>query len=133
MSGSADTPKLRNSFCSLSVIVYALYILSALLGVTGIIGVMIAYECRRDAAGTLYASHFTNAIRIFWVSLALMLCSAALGALLYSYRGHFDDFSSLQVCLIWAALFLCAAMFIRLLRKVIRGLVLVFEDRPYPL
>ncbi|HJV97085.1 MAG TPA: hypothetical protein VJ608_13650 [Albitalea sp.] len=48
------------------MVVYALQALSFLWGVTAIVGVIIAYVKRDDAAGTLYASHFDWQIRSFW-------------------------------------------------------------------
>ena len=51
------------------MVVYALQALSFLWGVTAIIGVIIAYVKRDDAAGTLYASHFDWQIRSFWWAL----------------------------------------------------------------
>lgn len=49
---------------------YILYALSAFTGFTAVIAIIINYVKREDAAGTLYASHFTWQIRTFWWSLA---------------------------------------------------------------
>ncbi|HET8726685.1 MAG TPA: hypothetical protein VFO41_04150 [Alphaproteobacteria bacterium] len=48
--------------------VYALYAASFLFGVTALAGVIIAYLKRRDAAGTIYASHVDWTIRTFWIA-----------------------------------------------------------------
>jgi uncharacterized membrane protein len=43
-----------------------------------VVGVVIAYLKRSDAAGTIYESHLTYAIRTFWIGLALGLAGAVL-------------------------------------------------------
>jgi uncharacterized membrane protein len=53
-------------------IVWGLYILSVLNGITAIIGVVLAYAWRDTAPGDPLNSHFGKAIRVFWISLAIM-------------------------------------------------------------
>jgi uncharacterized membrane protein len=48
-----------------AIAVWVLYLASYLTGITAIVGVIIAYVKRQDAAGTPYASHMTYAIRTF--------------------------------------------------------------------
>lgn len=50
---------------------YILYAATLLVGVTAIVGVIIAYLCRRDVAGTWLESHVRWLIRTFWISLGL--------------------------------------------------------------
>jgi uncharacterized membrane protein len=57
------------SLKQLTMVIYVLYALSAFTGFTGIVAIIINYIKREDAAGTLYASHFTWQIRTFWWSL----------------------------------------------------------------
>ena len=57
------------SLRQLTLVIYVLYALSFVLGVTLLIGVIVAHVKRDDARGTLYESHFTWLIRIFWWSL----------------------------------------------------------------
>lgn len=53
---------------------YILFAVGAITGgLTAIIGVIVAYLKRGDAAGTIYESHFTWLIRSFWIGLALSL------------------------------------------------------------
>ncbi|SDV51272.1 DUF4870 family protein [Chitinasiproducens palmae] len=60
-------------------VIYALYAASWLTGgVSTLVGVIIAYVKRRDAAGTVYASHATWLIRTFWGSLWVGLVGFAL-------------------------------------------------------
>jgi len=57
----------------MAIVVHGLYAASCLTGFSGIIGLVIAYVKRSEAAGTIYASHFTYAIRTFWIGLAMAL------------------------------------------------------------
>lgn len=52
-----------------TMIIYILYMASVLLGVTSIVGVIMAYVKRADFAGTEYEDHITYLIRTFWISL----------------------------------------------------------------
>lgn len=51
-------------------LVYGLYAGSFVMGVTALIGVIVAYVKRGEAAGTWQETHFTWQIRTFWVALA---------------------------------------------------------------
>ena len=55
-----------------------LYAASIVIGFTSIVGVVIAYLKRADAAGTIYESHLTYAIRTFWIGLGLGLAGVVL-------------------------------------------------------
>lgn len=57
------------SLKQLTLITYILYALSAVIGFTAIVAVIINYVKREDTAGTIYESHFTWQIRTFWFSL----------------------------------------------------------------
>ncbi|MGD0867725.1 MAG: hypothetical protein ABSA49_19480 [Rhizomicrobium sp.] len=66
-----------------SIVVYALFIAAfcngvAALSFTALIGVIIAYVKRDDARGTIYESHFTNAIEVFWITLVIELIAIPL-------------------------------------------------------
>ena len=73
MSGQPMTPatteaeKLR----TIVLVVNALYAASLLLGFTSLVGVVLAYMKRGDAAGTIWESHLTYAIRTFWLALLM--------------------------------------------------------------
>jgi uncharacterized membrane protein len=62
---------------TLTHVVYALQALGFLTLVTPVVGVVINYVKREDAAGTFYDSHFRWQIRTFWWSLLW----SALGAI----------------------------------------------------
>jgi uncharacterized membrane protein len=55
---------------NVALVVYVLYALSFLWGVTAIAGVIIAYIKRDDVRGTWLESHFAWQIRTFWWGLA---------------------------------------------------------------
>jgi uncharacterized membrane protein len=65
----AKTPEQLASLRQLTLVIYILYALSWLIGVSAIVAIVINYIKREDSAGTLYESHFTWQIRTFWWSL----------------------------------------------------------------
>ena len=60
-------------------VVYGLYAIGYVTGITYIIGLILAYVKRSDARGTWVESHYTWQIRTFWYSLLLTV----IGVLLY--------------------------------------------------
>jgi uncharacterized membrane protein len=50
----------------ITLVVYILQALSFFFGVTAIVGVVINYIKKDEAAGTVYESHFDWQIRTFW-------------------------------------------------------------------
>ncbi|TDR71632.1 DUF4870 family protein [Paludibacterium purpuratum] len=52
---------------------YILYGLGLFFPVCTLIGLIVAYVKRQDAAGSGYASHFTWLIRTFWISLGVAI------------------------------------------------------------
>jgi len=79
-AGEAAAPENLRLF---TIVVYALYIAAFCNGLTAIIGVIIAYVKRGDARGTIYESHFTNAIEVFWISLVIGLIAIPLWFLFF--------------------------------------------------
>lgn len=52
---------------TLVIVVYGLYLAALLcVGLSGIAGVILAYVKRDDTRGTIWHSHFENAIQTFW-------------------------------------------------------------------
>lgn len=67
-------------------LVYGLYLLSFLIGISGLIGLVFAY-LNRGKAGGWVDSHYTYAIRTFWIGLlygfvSVILSLAVVGVLL---------------------------------------------------
>ncbi len=100
------------SLKTLTMVVYALQVLSVFVGITAIVGVIINYVKREDAAGTLYASHFDWQIRTFWWGLVwtivgfVLLFAFGLGLLVWFVAG------------IWA------------LYRVIKGFIKLNDNQP---
>ncbi|WP_184716380.1 hypothetical protein [Caulobacter sp.] len=61
----------------LPAVVYGLYLLGFTNGLTFVIGLIVAYV-NRDQAGPINQSHYTFAIRTFWLSIAWFLIGAVL-------------------------------------------------------
>jgi uncharacterized membrane protein len=61
----------------LPAVVYGLYLLGFTNGLTFIVGLIVAY-LNRDEAGPINESHYTFAIRTFWLSIAWFLIGLAL-------------------------------------------------------
>lgn len=100
------------SLKTLTLVVYALQVLSVFVGITAIVGVIINYIKREDAAGTLYESHFDWQIRTFWWGLVwsivgfVLLFAFGLGLLVWFVAG------------IWA------------LYRVIKGFIKLNDNQP---
>ena len=105
-SGGGPGPDLR----AYAWIVHGLYAAALLTGVTAVPGVIVAYLKRRDAAGTIYESHFAYAIRSFWIGLLLTLAGAAL-------------------CLVLVGFLVLALVGIWWLVRIIRPIMALLEDR----
>jgi uncharacterized membrane protein len=65
-------------------IVYFLYLAGIIIGMTGIIGVVIAYVYRDDAPEWLQ-SHFRFQIRTFWIGALYMLIGILLSFIIIGY------------------------------------------------
>ena len=61
----------------LPIVVYALYLLGFTNGLTFLVGLIVAYV-NRETAGPINASHYTFAIRTFWLSIWWFLIGLAL-------------------------------------------------------
>ncbi|RWM70794.1 MAG: hypothetical protein EOR81_32370 [Mesorhizobium sp.] len=60
-----------------ALVIYILYLASLVIGVTGIVGIVLAY-INRGKAGGFVESHYTFLIRTFWIGLLYALISAGL-------------------------------------------------------
>src|ERR1700761_6746574 len=97
----------------LAIVVYGLYIGAVLsCGVAGIAGVILAYIQRDRAAGTIWFSHFENAIHAFWVWFAIMAVGVVTAPLFIGFP-------------------IMALAFVYFLYRAIRGLVAAVEGRAY--
>jgi uncharacterized membrane protein len=65
-------------------IIYILYLVAIVFGITGLIGVVMAYVYRSDAPDWL-RSHYQFQIRTFWIGLLYFLVGLVLTYLLIGY------------------------------------------------
>lgn len=77
MTALAQAPERSDEDKVLPIVVYALYLLGFSNGLTFLVGLIVAYV-NRDAAGPINASHYTFAIRTFWLSIGWFLIGGAL-------------------------------------------------------
>lgn len=54
---------------TITTAIYALYALSLVVGITGLVAIVLNYIKKDDVAGTFYESHFRWQIRTFWFGL----------------------------------------------------------------
>jgi uncharacterized membrane protein len=110
----------------LPIVVYALYLLGFTNGLTFLIGLIVAYV-NRDAAGPINASHYTFAIRTFWLSiwwflggLALILVGLVLAVLLIGFPMMIAGGVILSLISVWFVV------------RTILGLVYLLRGEAYP-
>ncbi|MBO9706741.1 MAG: hypothetical protein J7521_00890 [Caulobacter sp.] len=110
----------------LPIVVYALYLLSFTNGLTLFVGLIVAY-LNRGEAGPVNASHYTFAIRTFWLSIWWFLIGVALilfgVALLVVLIG-------LPMIIVGAAIL--AAITLWFVVRMILGLNYLLKGEPYP-
>lgn len=68
-------------------IIALLYLASFLVGITGIIGLILAYVWRGETRGSWETSHYTFHIRTFWIALLGSVISAILTLVLIGLFG----------------------------------------------
>ncbi|MBI1328380.1 MAG: hypothetical protein GC166_00600 [Alphaproteobacteria bacterium] len=116
-----------------AILAYALYLAALLNGITALVGVVVAYVKRADARGTIYESHFSNLIAVFWVSIILfaLVCAGVLwGALNAAYAVPDGD----PIRLIMVAPFALvgfAGILVWYLYRTVRGLIRAIDGEAY--
>jgi uncharacterized membrane protein len=110
----------------LPIVVYALYLLGFTNGLTFLVGLIVAYV-NREGAGPINASHYTFAIRSFWMSigwfiigLALILVGLALLVLLIGIPMMIVGGAILAAISLWFVV------------RTILGLVYLLKGEAYP-
>lgn len=74
-----DAVSANSSSVTMAKIVYVLYLVSIMIGFSGIIGVIIAYVHREDAPDWL-KTHYQFQIRTFWIGALYLLLGFLLAA-----------------------------------------------------
>jgi uncharacterized membrane protein len=117
----------------LAIICYGLFILAFTNGLTAIAGVVLAHIKRADARGTIWESHFTNLIHVFWIGVAfwvVFLIAALFGAAGTWHMAITDEFYPPMFALPLLGLaFLIYVVWY--LYRTVRGLLRALENKPY--
>lgn len=113
-SGYAPADNSAERLRTFAIVVYVLYLLSAPSIFTSmLIGVIVAYLKRGDARGTVFESHFANAIDVFWLALVVGIVAT----------------------LLWPLFFLGglihAGLYIWILYRAVKGLMRAIDWQPY--
>jgi uncharacterized membrane protein len=110
----------------LPIVVYALYLLGFTNGLTFLVGLIVAY-LNRDTAGPVNASHYTFAIRTFWLSiwwflagLALIVVGLVLAVLLIGFPMMIAGGGVISLISVWFVV------------RCILGLVYLLKGEAYP-
>ena len=117
-----DTPEDH----TLPTVVYALYLLGLVNGLTVLIGLVIAYA-NRDRAGPVMESHYTFQIRTFWIAIAWWV----IAAILFLW-GVPLSFVLIGVPLLVAGGLIVAMTHIWFALRCILGLIYVSRGEAYP-
>lgn len=108
---SASTDERLRTF---SIVVYVLYLLAApSVFSTMLIGVVVAYWKRGEACGTVFESHFANAIETFWVAVVVGVVAIVLWPLFF------------------LGALIHAGLFVWVLYRSVKGLLRAIEWQPY--
>jgi len=112
--GAAPAGSAAERLRTFAIVVYVLYLLAApCIGLTMLIGAVIAYSRKNEAKGTAFESHFANAIDVFWVSLVVGIVAMPLWPLF------------------GLGFFIHAALLVWVLYRTIKGLMRAIEWQPY--
>ena len=96
-----------------AIIVWALYLAGLVVGITVLVGLIMAYVKRGELAGTPFESHMTYAIRTFWIGLLGGIIGMVLMIVLIGFLVLF-------------------AVGIWVIYRSVRGLILAIDSRPIP-
>ncbi|HEY2033426.1 MAG TPA: hypothetical protein VGH02_07025 [Rhizomicrobium sp.] len=130
---SAAPPQAASDTRLLVIICYALFILVFTNGLTSIVGVVLAYVKRADARGTIWESHFTNLIHVFWtgfVFFVVFFSAALFGVAGLWHTAITDNFAAPVLVLpLLGAVFVVYVVWY--LYRIVRGLLFALENKAY--
>ncbi len=134
MSNATDTAPTPAADTRITALVgYGLFILAVTNGITAIAGVVLAYIKRADARGTIWESHFTNMICVFWWSVAVTVVfigAAAFG--IADLLATLDRGPAVALIAFVPALYLLAVgFFVWYLYRTVRGFIHALDNKPY--
>ena len=112
MATNEVTPAGARNHADMAKVVYILYAVGFFVGITWVIGVVIAYVYRDDAPDWL-KGHFTFQIRTFWIGLAGIRVGGITAAILVG-------FLILAAVLVWSII------------RIVKGWKWLADGRPVP-
>ena len=84
MNDTPVVPSTTTDNGSMAKVVYILYLAGILVGITGIVGVIIAYVNKSDAPEWL-KTHYQYQIRTFWIGFLYLFIGSILSIILIGY------------------------------------------------
>ena len=110
---NAPAPPNLESEKNLTMVIYALYAASFVVGITALVAIIMNYVKKDDVAGTWLASHFRWQIRTFWFGLLW----AVIGAITF---------------VIVVGMVILAVNAIWLIYRIVKGWLNLNDNRPMP-
>lgn len=111
-AGDGQAQRLLDPGASNIQLIYILYLVGLVFGLTALVGVILAYM-NRGKADAMAASHYTYLIRTFWIGLLYALVSALL-------------------MMVGIGFLLMIALFVWVVIRCIKGLQWVSRGEPVP-
>lgn len=111
---SGERPHSSSDSKTHALIAYVLMTIGFFTAIPMFVGAIWAMFTRKNAHGTLYHSHYTNAIRVFWWSLLWAIIGWATAVFMVG-------FAILGIAWLWG------------IYRIIYGLAKIMADEPYPL
>jgi uncharacterized membrane protein len=134
VSGSARASAAEANDARLfALICYGLFLAALATGFTAVVGVVLAYIKRDDTRGTIWESHFTGLIRLFWTGLAVFAVWPVLvvGGVVGVVSGVNHDTIPPVVGLLPAAWLLSLVYLVWYVYRTVRGLLRALDGQPY--
>jgi len=110
----------------LPLVVYGLYLLGFTNGLTFLVGLIVAYANRAEA-GPINESHYTFAVRTFWLSIWWFL----IGAMMFVV-GLVLSIVLVGIPVLMAGVFICGAVSVWFIARCIMGIVFLVRGEAYP-
>jgi uncharacterized membrane protein len=134
VSGTAQSPAMEPSDSRLFALVsYGLFLAALVTGFTALAGVVLAYIKRADTRGTIWESHFTNLIRLFWLGLAVFAVWLVLviGGVIGAVRGMDHNMTPPLAALLPVAWLISVVYLVWYVYRTARGLLRAVDGQPY--
>lgn len=140
MSETHAEARVSGDLRTILLVVYGLFLLAMFNGMTAIAGVILAYIKRDEARGTPWEGHFRNIIHVFWIALAVAVVAIALlievaggfAISMFATNGNPPPYVIGWLIALVPVFWLGAVIFfLWYLYRVVRGLVLAIESKPY--